>query len=143
MAGFKKEHLRKTIKASPLAALQQSFITHAIRGSLDETVRDTLINQLQAIIPNHQYSSFHYETRNADAAIVSVNAENKPSISSPEKSLLWAINLTFLAQKDGSGFYNSALWKQFASRDGVAQIEKERLAFYAATTGLNKDTRIK
>ncbi len=77
------------------------------------------------------------------ALIVSVNAENKPSINSPEKSLLWAINLTYLAQKDGSGFYNSALWKQFASRDGVAQIEKERLAFYAATTGLNKDTRIK
>jgi Mg-chelatase subunit ChlD len=144
MAEFRKEHSREHIKAVPLAAVQQEFVTQAVQGKIDEAVRDKLVGELEAVVSDDARNHYQYEKRNVDAALAGGEAPHKPSVNSPETSLLWAINLAYLAQKkDGQNFYDSKLWKQFASPDGAAQTEKERLAFYVATTGLNKDTRVK
>lgn len=144
MAEFRKEHSREHIKAVPLAAVQQAFVTQAVQGKVDDAARDKLINELEAVVPDDVRNHYQYEKRNVEAALKSGEAPHKPSVNLPEISLLWAINLAYLAQKKGEqNFYDSKLWKQFASPDGAAQTEKERLAFYVATTGLNKDTRVK
>ncbi len=139
----KKEHERKHIKAVPLAAIQQEFVTQAVQGKIDGATRDRLVSRLEAVVPDDSRNHYSYEKRNVEAALKSGEALHKPSVNLPETSLLWAINLAHLAQKDADHFYGSKLWKQFASLDGAAQTEKERLAFYVATTGLNKDTRVK
>ena len=36
MAEFRKEHSREHIKAVPLAAVQQEFVTQAVQGKIDE-----------------------------------------------------------------------------------------------------------
>jgi len=144
MAEYKKEHSREHIKAVPLAAVQQEFVTQAVKGKIDEATRDKLVGELEAVVPDDIRNHYQYEKRNVDAALQSGEAPHKPSVNLPETSLLWAINLAYLAQKkDEEHFYDSKLWKQFAASDGAAQTEKERLAFYVATTGLNKDTRVK
>lgn len=143
MAEFKKEHERIHIKAVPLAAVQQEFVTQAVKGKIDEATRDKLTRELEAVVPDELRNNFNYEKRNVEAAVASNEAPHTPHVNSPETSLLWAINLAYMAQKEGENFYSSKLWKQFASPDGTAQTEKERLAFYVATTGLNKDARVK
>jgi hypothetical protein len=144
MAEYKREHSREHIKAVPLAAVQQAFVTQAVNGKIDEAARDKLISELEMVVPDDVRNNYQYEKRNVTAALQSGEAPHKPSVSLPETSLLWAINLAYLAQKkDAQNFYDSKLWKQFASPDGAAQTEKERLAFYVATTGVNKDTRVK
>lgn len=139
----KKEHEREHIKAVPLAAIQQEFVTQATQGKIDEATRDKLTRELEAVVPDDVRNHYAYEKRNVEAALASGEAPHSPTVNSPETSLLWAINLAHLAQKDADHFYGSKLWKQFASLDGAAQTEKERLAFYVATTGLNKDARVK
>ena len=144
MVEYKKEHSREYIKAVPLAAVQEEFVTQAVQGKIDEAARDKLIRELEAVVPDDLRNNYAYEKRNVDAALQSGEAPHVPSVNLPETSLLWAINLAYLAQKkDDQNFYDSKLWKQFAGPDGAAQIEKERLAFYVATTGLNKETRVK
>jgi hypothetical protein len=143
MAEFRKEHEREHIKAVPIAAVQQEFVTQAVKGKIDEAVRDKLLAELEAVVPSDAFNNYAYEKRNAETAVAAGVAPHTPHVNSPETSLLWAINLAYLAQKEGENFYSSKLWKQFASPDGAAQTEKERLAFYVATTGLNKDARIK
>lgn len=139
----KKEHEREHIKAVPLAAIQQEFVTQATQGKIDEATRDRLVSELEAVVPSDSRNHYSYEKRNVEAALASGEAPHSPTVNSPETSLLWAINLAHLAQKDADHFYTSKLWKQFAGADGSAQTEKERLAFYVATTGLNKDARVK
>jgi hypothetical protein len=143
MTEFRKEHEREHTKAVPIAAVQQEFVTQAVKGKIDEAVRDKLMRELEAVVPSDAFNNYAYEKRNAEAAVVAGVAPHTPHVNSPEASLLWAINLAYLAQKEGENFYSSKLWKQFASPDGAAQTEKERLAFYVATTGLNKDARVK
>ena len=139
----KKEHSREHIKAVPLAAIQQEFVTQAVQGKMDEATRDRLVSELEAVVPSESRNHYNYEKRNVEVALANGEAPHSPTVNSPETSLLWAINLAHLAQNDADHFYGSKLWKQFASLDGAAQTEKERLAFYVATTGLNKDARVK
>lgn len=143
MAEFRQEHGRAHIKAMPLAAVQLAFVSWAVKDAIDEAGRDKLIRALDAVVPDEARTHYNYEKRNVEAALESEEAPRAPSINRPETSLLWAITLAYLAKKDADRFYGSALWKQFASPDGAAQTEKERLAFYVATTGLNKETRVK
>ena len=143
MAEFKKEHSREHIKAVPLAAVQQEFVTQAVKGKIEDATRDKLTRELEAVVPDELRNHFQYEKRNVEAALASGEAPHTPSVNSPETSLLWAINLAYTAQKDGSDFYNSDLWKQFASKEsGVAQTEKEQLARHCLISGVNGGTPI-
>jgi hypothetical protein len=143
MAEFKKEHSREHIKAVPLAAVQQEFVTQAVQGKIDEATRDKLTHELEAVVPNDLRNNYLYEKRNVEAALANSEAPHTPHVHSPETSLLWAINLAYLAQKDGESLYDSKLWKQFASPEGAAQTEKEALARYLVIAGINKDARIR
>ena len=102
MAEFKKEHSREHIKAVPLAAVQQEFVTQAVKGKIEDATRDKLTRELEAVVPDELRNHFQYEKRNVEAALASGEAPHTPSVNSPETSLLWAINLAYTAQKDGS-----------------------------------------
>src|SRR5690606_18611024 len=106
MAEFRKEHERVHIKAVPLAAVQQEFVTQAVKGKIDEATRDKLTRELEAVVPNDLRNNFSYEKRNVEAALAGGVAPHTPHVNSPEASLLWAINLAYLAQKEGDNFYS-------------------------------------
>lgn len=136
------EHTRKVIKAKPLHALQERFVTHAIRGTLDATVKDELLQALDQLVSVGNRPFYTAQQANIAAAMKQGVAPRLPDISSPETSLLWAIQLAFLAQSQPH-FYDSPLWQQFIGPEGAAQTEKEALSFHLACCGVPNDTRIK
>jgi hypothetical protein len=135
-------YLRSRIKAEPLRAVQEAFVRHAVAGSLNEEMGTALIARLEKIVAPESRNHFLFERANAQAAQQQGKAPRSPDISFPEASLLWAITLGMQARAEDEAFYHGPLWKQFAGIDGVAQNEKETLAFYMANLGINHQTRI-
>lgn len=142
MVSLSSAYSREVIKADALSQLQEQFVFHATHNSLDNNTRLSLLKQLDELAPAESvYSPFEMERQNAENAALG-QPYNKPFIKTPETSLLWAINLAYLSQKEGENFYNSELWNDFSGPDGVAQEEKQNLAFHIASSGMNRQARI-
>jgi len=65
---FKAEHRRDSIKALPLSAVQQAFVTHASRGTVNDAARDELIKMLDGRVSPHAQPFYRFEKSNAEAA---------------------------------------------------------------------------